>query len=165
MKKFPRARVVGIRLALALAATLAATFATAGIAEASDFALHRAERNVVDKTNAQRARFGLAPLRISKRLVNQARRHAQWMAKSGNFQHGNDGVAENIAWGQSGSSEAVGDWMNSSGHRANILGGYTHMAASWARGSDGRLYWVQQFSSGEKDDVVVEDDMGQKDAS
>ncbi|MEX2186972.1 MAG: CAP domain-containing protein [Pirellulales bacterium] len=161
MQKFVRPRVVGIRLALALAAT----FAAAATAQANEFPLHRAERNVVDRTNAQRARFGLAPLKMSKRLVNQARRHAQWMAKSGNFRHGNDGVAENIAWGQSSSDDAVGDWMNSSGHRANILGGYTHMGASWARGSDGRLYWVQQFSSGEKDDVEAEGEAGMENAS
>lgn len=161
MQKFERARVVGVRMCLALAVAFAATAA----AQADNFPLHRAEKNVVERTNAQRARYGLAPLKISKRLVNQARRHAQWMARTGNFQHGNDGVAENIAWGQSGSAEAVGDWMNSSGHRANILGGYTHMGAAWARGSDGRLYWVQQFSSGEKDDVLEEEAMPAENAS
>jgi uncharacterized protein YkwD len=149
MQKFVRARVLGIRIAFGLLAALAVNAA----AQANEFPLHRAERNVVDRTDVQRARFGLTPLKTSKRLMQQARRHAQWMASSGNFRHGSDGAAENIAWGQGDSSEAVGDWMNSSGHRANILGGYTHMGAAWARGSDGRLYWVQQFSSGEKDDV------------
>jgi uncharacterized protein YkwD len=151
MQSSVRARVLGIRIALVLGASLLATAA----AEAKEFIAHRAEKNVVDRTNAERARFGLGPLKASKRLMNQARRHAQWMASSGNFRHGSDGVAENIAWGQSSSDDALGDWMNSSGHRANIMGGYTHMGASWARGNDGRLYWVQQFSSGEKDEVEL----------
>lgn len=151
MQKCHRARVLGVRLAV-----VAAAIAVAASAQANEFPLHRAESNVIKRTNAERARYGLAPLKASKRLIQQARRHAQWMASSGNFRHGNDGVAENIAWGQGDSSEALGDWMNSSGHRANILGGYTHMGAAWARGSDGRLYWVQQFSSGEKDEVDVE---------
>lgn len=151
MQKCHRARVVGIRFAFALA-----VIAACSAVQAEEFSLHRAESNVIKRTNAERARYGLAPLRASKRLIQQARRHANWMASSGNFQHGNDGVAENIAWGQTDSSEALGDWMNSSGHRANILGGYTHMGAAWARGRDGRLYWVQQFSSGESDDVEVE---------
>jgi hypothetical protein len=151
MQMCHRARTVGIRFVVAIAAAVAACSAV----QAEEFSLHRAETNVITRTNAERARYGLAPLRASKRLIQQARRHAQWMANSGNFQHGNDGVAENIAWGQNGSGEAVGDWMNSSGHRANILGGYTHMGAAWARGSDGRLYWVQQFSSGERDDVEL----------
>lgn len=151
MQMCHRARVLGVRLAV-----LVAAIAAAASAQAKEFPLHRAESNVIKRTNAERARYGLAPLKASKRLVQQARRHAQWMANSGNFQHGSDGVAENIAWGQSDSSEALGDWMNSSGHRANILGGYSHMGAAWARGSDGRLYWVQQFSSGEKDEVEIE---------
>jgi uncharacterized protein YkwD len=124
---------------------------------AADFTLHKAEQNVITKTNEQRGRYGLRPLKMSPRLMNLARRHANWMAQSGNFQHSNFGVAENIAWGQSDSSEAVGDWMNSSGHRANILGSYTHIGVAWARGSDGRLYWVQQFSSGEADEEAPAD--------
>lgn len=161
MQSSVRARVLGIRIALFIAATLVATAA----AQAEGFVAHRAERNVIDRTNAERARFGLAPLKVSKRLMHQARRHAQWMGSSGNFQHGSDGVAENIAWGQNSSDDALGDWMNSSGHRANILGGYTHMGASWARGNDGRLYWVQQFSGGEKDEVELTEQEKQDKAS
>ncbi len=154
MQSSVRARSLGIRFAVA-AATLAATLFTAEAVQAKEFVAHRAERTVIDRTNAERARFGPKPLKASARLMNQARRHAQWMASSGNFRHGSDGVAENIAWGQNSSDDAIGDWMNSSGHRANILGGYTHMGASWARGNDGRLYWVQQFSSGESDEVEL----------
>lgn len=134
----------------------AAVLAVVNLASAKEFELHRAEKNVITKTNEQRSRFGLRPLKLSPRLMNLARRHANTMAQTGNFQHSNFGVAENIAWGQGDSSEAVGDWMNSPGHRANLLGGsYTHIGVSWARGRDGRLYWVQQFSSGEKDEEEV----------
>ena len=60
--------------------------------------------------------------------------------------HGRDAVAENIASGQSTPGEAIRDWMNSAGHRANILNArYTRIGAAAYRGPDGQVYWCQQF--------------------
>lgn len=104
------------------------------------------EMNIVQKTNAERARFGLPPLQIDHSLMSSARNHAQWMARNRAMQHTRANVAENIAAGQSTSTEAVGDWMRSPGHRANILNGsYRRIGVAAYRGFDGQVYWCQQF--------------------
>lgn len=55
-------------------------------------------------------------------------------------------LAENVASGQPTFEHAIIDWMNSPGHRANILNpAYTHAGGGVARGSDGRLYWCVIF--------------------
>lgn len=103
------------------------------------------EMSVISQTNAQRARHGLGPLAVDSQLMNSAGRHAQWMASNRNLSHGH-GVAENIAMGQGSAGEAMRSWMNSSGHRANILGsGYTRIGVAVAYTSNGTPYWCQQF--------------------
>lgn len=104
------------------------------------------ERQIVQQTNSHRARHGLRPLQIDLRLMQSARRHAAWMASRRLMQHGRAAVAENIAAGQSSPGEAVRDWMNSSGHRANILNSrYSRIGVAAYRGPDGQVYWCQQF--------------------
>ena len=95
--------------------------------------------------NAQRARFGLRPLKLNKRLSRAARRHARDMVRRRYFAHDSLGggsfvdrirrtgylasarrwaVGENLAWGTRSSSAPraiTRMWMNSPGHRANIL--------------------------------------------
>ena len=103
------------------------------------------EMSVISQANSQRARHGLPPLAVDSQLMNSAGRHAQWMASNRNLSHGH-GVAENIAMGQPSASEAVRSWMNSSGHRANMLGsGYTRIGVAVAYSSNGTPYWCQQF--------------------
>ncbi len=103
------------------------------------------EMSVISQTNAQRARHGMGPLAVDSQLMSSASRHAQWMASNRNLSHGH-GVAENIAMGQPSAGEAVRSWMNSSGHRANILGsGYTRIGVAVAYSSNGTPYWCQQF--------------------
>lgn len=104
------------------------------------------ELRIVEKTNDERVRRGLAALEIDESLMNSARRHCSWMARSHNLRHTSAAVAENIAMGQQNASEAMRSWMNSSGHRANILNrrwGRIGVAAYVA--SDGTIYWCQQF--------------------
>jgi uncharacterized protein YkwD len=104
------------------------------------------EQNVVALTNSQRARHGLGPLQIDEQLMESARRHAAWMARRGVLQHTTASVAENIAMGQSSSHEAVHDWMNSPGHRANILSsGHGRIGVGAYRGPNGQIFWCQQF--------------------
>jgi uncharacterized protein YkwD len=103
------------------------------------------EQNVIAQTNSQRARHGLPALQIDMRLMDSARRHAAWMASRRALRHAG-AVAENIAMGQSSSHEAVQDWMQSPGHRANILRfGHARIGVGAYRGADGQIYWCQQF--------------------
>jgi uncharacterized protein YkwD len=104
------------------------------------------EKNIVDKTNAHRARYGLPALEVDARLMKSARRHAQWMTRNRSLQHTRAAVAENIAMGQRNSTEAVRDWMNSPGHRANILNrGHRRIGVAAYRTARGTIFWCQQF--------------------
>ena len=56
-------------------------------------------------------------------------------------------AGENIAKGQKTASSVMSAWMNSQGHRANILGsGYTKLGVGYAVDSGGTAYWVQMFA-------------------
>ena len=56
------------------------------------------------------------------------------------------GSGENIAYGQRTAAEVMDGWMNSSGHRANILNGnYTNIGVGFYE-SNGVKYWVQLFT-------------------
>jgi uncharacterized protein YkwD len=55
-------------------------------------------------------------------------------------------AGENIAVGQTTAAQVVNSWMNSPGHRANILNReYTHLGVGYAAGGTYRHYWTQMF--------------------
>ncbi len=56
-------------------------------------------------------------------------------------------AAENVAYGYTTANDVMNGWMNSSGHRANILGGYTKIGIGCVY-VDGTYYWSQLFSGG-----------------
>ena len=145
------------RFAICFATALAVAFSSVVLAPLAlraadsttkeDFKLHPIEEKILKETNAQRASHGLKPLMLDPTLVQSAREHAAWMCSTGNFTHTSKSVGENIALGQQSAKEALGDWMNSSGHRANILSGdYTRIGvAAYQIGENGEIYWCQQF--------------------
>ena len=119
-------------------------------------------QQVVDLTNAERAKEGLAPLQIDSALTKSAQLKSQDMKDNNYFSHTSPtygspfdqmkslgisykSAAENIAMGQRSAQEVVQGWMNSAGHRANIMNGsYTHIGVGL---SDSGYYWTQQFIS------------------
>ena len=104
------------------------------------------EKNIVRFTNERRKQHGLPTLQIDEELIESARNHAIWMARNRSLQHTSRPVAENIAMGYSSSQGVVHGWMNSSGHRANILNhGYRRIGTAAYETSDGTIYWCQQF--------------------
>lgn len=104
------------------------------------------ESQIVSETNSARAEAGLPPLVVDCRLMGRARRHAARMANEGFFAHSN-GATENIATGQPHAVAVVRTWLNSPGHRANILSrSSTRIGVAGFVGRDGKIYWVQQFS-------------------
>ena len=55
-------------------------------------------------------------------------------------------AGENIAYGQRSAEQVMEGWMNSSGHRANILNAqYTAIGVGVYRSASGTLHWVQLF--------------------
>ena len=104
------------------------------------------EANVISYTNTEREKRGLAPLELDKELMESARDHCSWMTRNRIFTHTRRAVAENIAMGQANSSQAVRAWMNSSGHRANILNpNHRRIGVGAFRTESGTIYWCQQF--------------------
>ncbi len=92
----------------------------------------------IKMVNEIRASKGLAPLKLSRKLGRSADAHAQDMARKNLFSHyGSDGstpgkrarrqgyrfcyISENIAEGQHDIPEVIQVWMDSPGHRKNIL--------------------------------------------
>lgn len=57
------------------------------------------------------------------------------------------GAGENIAWGQKTPEQVMEGWMNSAGHRANILNEkYTSIGVGYYQNAAGRNYWSQLFT-------------------
>lgn len=120
---------------------------------------------MVSLTNAERSQAGLAPFTASPRLMQAAQIHADQMVTLGQLAHVLSGAkypnpvdrltavgyqwqawAENVAYGQASPASALSAWMNSSGHRANILdAGLTELGTGYARDAEGRPYYVQVF--------------------
>ncbi|MDT4966475.1 MAG: hypothetical protein QOJ64_1212 [Acidobacteriota bacterium] len=135
------------------------------VAPAPPVAANSLERRAFDLVNAERARNRLPLLVWDGTLCRVAREHSEAMARQNFFDHdGPDGdvrdrarangvswrsVGENIALNQGYDDPvglAVNQWMQSSGHRANILRGiFTHSAVGVARAADGRVYLTQVF--------------------
>ena len=56
-------------------------------------------------------------------------------------------VGENIAEGQKTVDQAMDSWMNSPGHRANILADFSEMGAARTEDDDGNNYWCVDFGT------------------
>lgn len=154
-------------LAFVVAASylLAVTFAVAAEKKpdpADEVKLTDDEKEVIDLTNAERKAANLPPLAVNKRLMESARGHAANMAALDVLNHTLGGkdlgdrakdagygfrwLGENIAWNQQTPKEVVGCWMNSPGHRSNILNdGGGEIGVAVAKNSRGERYWVQVF--------------------
>jgi len=102
------------------------------------------EEAILKKINEQRKRYGLKALVLDPLIQARARRHCSWMARNHSMVHSADG-AENIAMGYGTIDRAVGGWMNSSGHRANILGNYRTTGVAKYTSPSGTVFWCQQF--------------------
>jgi len=104
------------------------------------------EANIISYTNEERARYGLPPLEVDEELMKTAREHCSWMTLNHSMVHTRRAVAENIAMGQPHSSDVVRAWMNSSGHRANILNSsHRRIGVAAFRTESGTIFWCQQF--------------------
>ena len=119
------------------------------------------EQEVIRLVNAERAKAGLPALTEDAVLTRTARMKSQDMRDKGYFDHNSptygtpfqlmksQGVAyrtagENIAMGYATPAAVVNAWMNSSGHRANILNAsYTRIGIGYVAGGN---YWTQHFA-------------------
>jgi uncharacterized YkwD family protein len=123
-------------------------------------ALSAYEQKVVDLTNQERAKKGLAALKVDTALSKVAREKSLDMSKNGYFSHTSPtygspfdmmkqfGISyqyagENIAMGQRTPEEVVQAWMNSEGHRKNILSAnFSYIGVGYIESGN---YWTQMF--------------------
>jgi uncharacterized YkwD family protein len=128
--------------------------------ESSDYEVSAYEQEVLELTNAERAKQGLEPLTLDTELSKVARIKSEDMQKNNYFSHTSPtygspfdmmkqfgisyrAAAENIAMGQRTPEEVVNAWMNSDGHRKNILSSsYTHIGIGYVENGN---YWTQMF--------------------
>jgi uncharacterized protein YkwD len=103
------------------------------------------ELEVARLVNLERTRRGLGPLKVSEKLMLDARSWSHNQATRSRMYHSRMGYGENVAYGQDNPQEVMQAWMNSRGHRANILNGrYTTIGVGAV--TNGRsIYWTQVF--------------------
>lgn len=120
------------------------------------------EKEVIRLVNIERRKSGLSPLVEDWQLSRVARYKSEDMRDRGYFSHTSPtygspfdmmrafgisyrSAGENIAKGQQSPEAVVKAWMNSPGHRANILNkGFTHIGVGYAKSGN---YWTQMFIS------------------
>lgn len=131
-----------------------------GEAEAPNI-LNDVEQKTFEEVNNYRLSKGLQPLSLDQRIVEQARKHSQNMAdKKVPFSH--EGfeervaatkiprtyAAENVAYNQGYSdpaARAVEGWIQSEGHRRNIVGDFDLTGIGAVKSSNGTWYFTQIF--------------------
>ena len=116
---------------------------------------------VVRLVNAERAKEGLAALQMDSSLNSAAQVRAKEIVTSFSHTRPNgsncftalseagikyNGSGENIAYGQKTPAEVVNAWMNSAGHRANIMSTKFTKIGVGCHNSNGTYYWSQFFT-------------------
>jgi uncharacterized YkwD family protein len=117
-------------------------------------------QQVIDLTNAQRSKNGLPALKADAQLSGVAQKKSVDMAQNNYFSHTSPtygspfdmmrdfgvtyrSAGENIAQGQRTPQEVVNAWMNSEGHRKNILSAnFTHIGVGYEKSGN---HWTQMF--------------------
>jgi SCP-like extracellular len=115
------------------------------------------EREVIEIVNAERAKNGLSALSMDSGLMDTAHLRSKELVilfshdrPDGTdcftaFPSGFTGKAENIAKGQTNPTNVMNSWMNSAGHRANILNPSYDSIGVGCHIENGKLHWVQVF--------------------
>jgi uncharacterized protein YkwD len=122
------------------------------------------ETEVIRLVNVERGTAGCGSVTLNTKLRTAIRLHVQELGTHGNLyishvsddgrtfvdrakaQGYDDPGGENVARGQRDAADVMNSWMNSSGHRANILNcGFKAIGAGVVKGVDGTLVWGQLF--------------------
>lgn len=126
--------------------------------------LSKIEQELVELTNKERTTMNIRQLKVNPTLMKVARAHALNMAKQNQLSHDLDGqsaadrikaagyrfgaMGENVGGGQRTPVDALKSWMDSEGHRANILGEqFSEFGVGQAKSANGMMYYVLVFAS------------------
>jgi uncharacterized protein YkwD len=123
------------------------------------------DQQILGLVNQERAKVGADPLKINEQLDLAADQHTLDQASMNKMSHtGSNGsnmgdriqnagylfssAGENVAYGFGDAAAVMSGWMNSEGHRQNILNpNYKEIGIGYAQGADGRPYWTQDFGA------------------
>jgi len=121
------------------------------------------EKDVIAHVNVARKAADLNPVTADPILTKHMREYAAALAEKGELSHTLGGkvgerataagykwsnVGENVAAGQDDAKEVVEAWMNSEGHKANILNPkFVHIGVGTVVAADGIRYWSQMFAA------------------
>ena len=116
---------------------------------------------VIDMVNEERAKQGLKPLKMNVNVQKAAQTRSEEITKSFSHTRPNGSsfstalkensvsyrsAGENIAYGQKTAEAVMNGWMNSSGHRANILNNnFEEIGVGVHIADNGTIYWTQLF--------------------
>jgi glyoxylate utilization-related uncharacterized protein len=135
---------------------VATSLATAPSAQAASTQseIDVAVNQILNETNAERVKAGLAPLKLNASINTVAQNWSQSMAAQNSMYHNPNyqfqmpqpwmRVGENVGQGYT-SSTIVAAWMASPGHKANILGDFTHIGLGYWIDDSGRGWFTQNF--------------------
>lgn len=129
----------------------------------SEDEVHSYALQILELVNAERANAGLSPLKLDLDITAAANIRAVEIKQSFSHTRPNgssfstalteQGVSyrrsgENIAWGQKSPEQVMNGWMNSDGHRANILNpNFENIGIGYYQDANGVNYWVQLFTA------------------
>ena len=102
--------------------------------------------------NDNRKEKNIKSLELDQELCDYAQKHAELMLKKNRLFHSKleinrNLVGENVAYGQENENEVVSDWMNSFGHRQNILNKKYNKVGFGIATNGSRIYWCSVFSN------------------
>ncbi|UZJ32835.1 CAP domain-containing protein [Streptomyces endophytica] len=118
--------------------------------------------SILKLVNSERSKAGCSPLKLNAKLTKAAQDHSKDMAAHRNMSHtGSDGsdpgqritragyrwsaYGENVAYGYSSPASVMKGWMNSPGHKRNILDcSFKELGVGLAQPGD---YWTQDFGT------------------
>lgn len=130
------------------------------LAEQAPTSISQAAQQVIDLTNAERSKNGLPGLTMDNQLCGVAQKKSVDMQQNNYFSHTSptygspfdmmrdfgvtyNSAGENIAQGQQTPQAVVQAWMNSEGHRKNILSNsFTHIGVGYEQNGN---HWTQMF--------------------
>ena len=122
------------------------------------------EKEIFDTCNSARVRNGLTPLTWSNKAATASRNHSKDMATNNYFSHislsgttpGDRMTSAGISWRSCGENIIAGytdgisannGWLNSDGHRKNMLGSFTYLGVGGATGGSYGIYFTEGFYS------------------
>jgi len=166
MYKYSRQSIGKSLLSMALAVTITClTFIKAGAIDGVDASVNNFEWDVLKLVNKERMKSGGVPLSVFSKLQDAVYIRTREIADV--FDHKRPdgtlwstvfeevslkrlGAGENIAGGYTTPQEVMSGWMNSSGHRSNILNeNYSHIGIGYEPSGSRSTSWVQLFYASE----------------